>query len=110
MKFYEIYAGLSGGFGGAQYQCTEQFECIEDAEERAYWLARDEYESKAGLHGLESYEDALNEAKEQEGDNCSEVELRELADEIYNEYIESWIEYYAKESEEDDEDDNYYEE
>lgn len=102
MKYYEIYAGLGGGFGGAQYQCTEQFECKEDAEEKAYWLAKEEYESMEGLNGLESYEDALNEAREQEGDDCSEDEIKDLADEIYNEYVENWIEYWAEEVDEND--------
>lgn len=35
MAKYNLYAGLSGGFGGAVYVATEDFNSFEDAESRA---------------------------------------------------------------------------
>lgn len=49
---YKIYAGLSGGFGGATYQMTEDYASMEDALEDAYALAVEEYQSYEGCHGL----------------------------------------------------------
>lgn len=52
MPKFKIYAGLSGGFGGAQYHCTDDFIDHADAERYARELAMEEYESYGGYHGL----------------------------------------------------------
>lgn len=46
---YKIYAGLSGGFGGATYQKTEDYSSMDEALEDAYALAVEEYQSYEGL-------------------------------------------------------------
>lgn len=40
---YKIYTGLSGGFGGAAYQKTEDYSSMDEALEDAYALAVEEY-------------------------------------------------------------------
>lgn len=55
MQKYNIYAGLGGGFGGASYQGTGDFKSLADAENEAYQLAVEEYESYSGCHGLLSW-------------------------------------------------------
>jgi len=82
---WDIFAGLGGGFGGANYMRTET--CTKnDAETCAYEDACDEYESYAGMHGIRSHSDIMDE------DGVDEEE----ADEIYNEERESWLDYYVK--------------
>lgn len=51
---YKIYAGLSGGFGGATYQKTEDYSSMDEALEDAYALAVEEYQSYEGCHGIMS--------------------------------------------------------
>lgn len=93
---YNIYAGLNGGFGGATYQHTEDFDNINEATDVAYQIACEEYDAHAGNHGLKSWGDiAVEEGLDEEDD---ELEI----DEIYAEARESWIEYYAVLTEEDD--------
>ena len=83
---YKIFAGLSGGFGGANY--IETFDCDdeEEATEIAYYHACDEYESYAGLYGLRDIEEIMNE------DIVEESE----AEEIYRDERESWLDYYVE--------------
>ncbi len=82
---WKIFAGLSGGFGGAHYvktvSGTEQ-----EAQDEAYELAKEEYESYEGLHGLRTIDEIMDE------DGVDHEE----AEEIYNEEMESWLEYYVK--------------
>lgn len=85
MKF-KIYAGLAGGFGGAEYLYTEDFESEEKASEYAWEMAIESYESYEGLHGLRTTE----EIKVDE-----EVEFEEAL-EMYEEERESWLDYYVK--------------
>lgn len=94
---YNIYAGLSGGFGGATYQGTEDFDNIDEATDVAYQLACEEYDAHAGNYGLRSWGDIAAEEDLDEEDDELEI------DEIYTEEREDWIEYYAVLTEEDDE-------
>ena len=57
MAWFKIYAGLSGGFGGANYHGTYEYESIDDALKEAYLLAEEEYQSYEGCHGILSYAD-----------------------------------------------------
>lgn len=102
LKEYNIYAGLGGGFGGAKYQYTSLYESPEKAEEEAYEVASEEYESYGGYHGLLTYEEALETAMEA-NPGKSEEELQEYIDELFEEDKESWIEYYAVLTSEDTE-------
>lgn len=93
MEKYNIYAGLGGGFGGAQYLYTVKTENREEAEEIAYEEALDLYESFAGNYNLLSWSDCANQLGI---DPCTEDDnLIAEVDELYNEEMENWIEYYA---------------
>lgn len=52
MQKYEIYAGMGGGFGGAQLRGIYEFSSTQEAERYAYGLAFDEYQSYEGSHGI----------------------------------------------------------
>ena len=82
---WKIYAGLGGGFGGARFVKTF-FGTKERAESEAYQAAIEEYESYEGLHGLRTIEEIM------EDDNVDEDEARV----IYNDEMESWLDYYVK--------------
>ena len=82
---WAIFAGLSGGFGGANYKETFTGS-RKDAENQAYQLAVEEYESHEGLHGLRTISDIMDE---------DEVEEDE-AEQIYNDEKEGWLEYYVE--------------
>ena len=96
---YNIYAGLGGSFGGASYHGTGEFKSEEEASQVAYEIARGEYESYEGYHGIKDWSDIAedNNLDPDDEDNFEEI------DELYNEEIESWIEYYAVLTEDDDE-------
>lgn len=87
MKF-KIYAGLGGGFGGAIYIETEDFDSENEAGEEAWRHAIDEYDSYGGLHGLRGVIEIMEE------DDVNEDE----AYEIYEEERESWLDYYVVEA------------
>ncbi len=96
LKEYNIYAGLGGSFGGAQYMYTTLCESEEEAEQEAYEQARDEYESYSGCHnGLMTWEEAMTEAESQLSEDENEDDLEALAEEIYYETREGWLDYCA---------------
>lgn len=92
---YNIYAGLSGGFGDADYQGTGEFEDENAAYEYAYQLAAEEFNSYVGMHGLLTW----SEIAEEEG--LDPEEDAETIDTLYEEQVESWIDYYVVLTEED---------
>lgn len=90
---YNIYSGLNGGFGGASYVGTIRQASEGKARDWVNILDTEAYESYEGLHGLLSFEEALEEA---EGD-------RNLAYEIYNDAVEDWAAgYYIRTDEDED--------
>lgn len=96
MRKYEIFAGMGGGFGGAQSHGIYEFRNFREAERYAYGLAFDEYQSYEGSHGIlnreEVYEDCL--ASEWiDPEAQSEVEIDNIVDEAYIEAVEGWIEW-----------------
>ena len=94
---YKIYAGLGGEFGGATSQGIFEYDNMEEAEEDAYNLAVEMYNSYAGLHGLVSWEECKQELYDN-GDidaDMSESDINALVDEYYNEEMETWLDYYA---------------
>lgn len=102
MKEYNIYAGLGGGFGGKKYLYTSLFESQEEADNEAYYAAKEEYESYEGTYdGVNTFEDAMNEALD-ENPEYTEEELEDIANEIYNGYVDDWTEYCAIPTDEDD--------
>jgi hypothetical protein len=92
MKF-EIYAGLGGGFGGANYVETIEANTREEAEEYARQCAIDDYESYEGSHGILSRDDVFEDLIESFG----EEPLEEDVDLRYMEEVEGWITYYVEE-------------
>lgn len=98
MKRFHLYAGLGGGFGGARYNQTIEAEDIDEAYEAAYELAVEEYQSYEGLHDImnwgDCYEDAVESGSIDE-ESMTENEIHEYVDDMYQNEIESWIEYYA---------------
>lgn len=87
MKKFKIYAGLGGGFGGAEFIKEGEYENAYLANEDAYYEAREIYESYGGLHGLLNEEMWLEDNDSMEG-----------YEEAYEEDIDSWIEYYVEEA------------
>lgn len=96
MKQFNIYAGLSGGFGGATYRGTGEFKSYADAEEEAYTLAIEEYEMYEGNHGILSWQDVADE------NNLDTLDDSEEIDELYSEERENWLDYYAVLASEDE--------
>ena len=98
MRQYEIYAGMGGGFGGAQLHGIYEFSSAQEAERYAYDLAFDEYQSYEGSHGIlsrdEVYEDCLVSEWIEPGAQ-SETEIENIVDDAYLEQVESWIEWRA---------------
>lgn len=86
IRKWKIYAGLSGGFGNANYVKTFTG-TRERAEKEAYYAAVEEYENYEGLHGLRT----IDEVMEEEG-----IEDHDEAQQVYNEEMESWLDYYVK--------------
>jgi len=99
-KLYRIFAGLSGGFGEATQIDIEEHINEAEATYSAYNHAMQIYESHAGMGGLDSWEDAVEEAEKQYGDineyNQSQVDA--MAEQIFIEAAESWIDYYVIET------------
>lgn len=86
---FEIRYALGGGFGGCERMEWEKSLALtfDEAEKEAYQSACQEYESYAGLHGIRSINDIMEE------EDCNEEE----AEGYFNEECESWIEYEVRE-------------
>lgn len=93
---YKIYAGLSGSFGGATYQMTEDYTSIDEALEDAYNLSVEEYQSCEGMYGIMSWEDCREDLKESGFDYDDES-----VDSCYQEELESWLSYYVEPAEDE---------
>lgn len=94
LKEYNIYAGLGGSFGGANYHSTILAEDIDEATDYAYQCAREEYEMYEGNRGIESWDDVAYGLGYNPEDDLLEEEEEEIS-EAYNEVVEEWIEYKA---------------
>lgn len=92
MTKYKIYAGLGGGFGGANYQGIHEFTAEYEAIDYAYELAFEEYQSYEGYHGLLDRE----QCREDLWDSFGQEPTEEDVDDRYQEEVESWIEYYVR--------------
>lgn len=107
---YNIYAGLGGGFGDAEYKGTIDCNTFNDATQVAYELAIEEYESYAGMRGLKSYDEIAIDYLMEENiiDNEDEFDTYELSEtdekyitELYNDTVESWLDYFVIETSKD---------
>lgn len=95
---YAIFAGLNGGFGGATYQHTDEFETYEDALDFAYGLACLMYDRLEGLYGLPNWEAIRDELSK-----AYDPDEEPSEDDIYELYIErrdNWLDYRVEEYEE----------
>lgn len=105
MPKYEIFAGLGGGFGGAVSHGFEKHDNEESANQSAYEAACEDYDNMAGLHGLMSYQECLDQAEQELSSEIGEFEdpedyqneLEVYANDIYQEEQERWIDYWVKE-------------
>ncbi|CAG7580036.1 MAG: hypothetical protein SLAVMIC_00216 [uncultured marine phage] len=80
-----IFAGLGGGFGGAQQMGI--FTGTEDeANSEAWRMSVEEYEGMVGMHGLRDVDEIMEE---------DEVDADE-AQEISNDERESWLDYWVE--------------
>ena len=92
-KLFDIYYGRGGGFGGAVFDGTFEFQNLEEAVNYAYMKAIEEYESYGGCHGLLDIEEVRQDCIDSFGKEPSEEDLEDA----YREQVESWIVYEAKE-------------
>ena len=86
IKKWAIFSGLSGGFGGASFECFETC-TYQEAFDIAVEKACDTYDSYAGSHGIRELSTIMEE------DDVDEEE----AQGIYNEERDSWLSYYVQE-------------
>ena len=93
MPKFKIYAGLSGGFGGARY--CGVYECADrdEAETYAREQAIEEYESYGGYHGLYTWDSMRQEIADDEYDGDIEQVDSEDVDMRLMEEVESWLTY-----------------
>ena len=98
MRKFKLYAGLGGSFGGATLQGIYEYRNAREAEQAAYQLAVEEYESYGGMHGLLDYNDCYEDLKESNMfDAIDENEIDDMVTAHYFAYMESWLEYYIEE-------------
>ena len=93
MPKFKIYAGLSGGFGGARY--CGVYECADkdEAETYAREQAVEEYESYGGYHGLYTWDSMRQEIADEEYDGDIEQVDPEDVDMRLMEEVEGWLTY-----------------
>lgn len=108
MALYNIYSGMGGGFGGAVFQTQEEFNTQKEATNYAYASAVEDYTSYEGCNGIMSEEDCRREVMVSYGYDEEEIEDMELTPEMegevqdmYQNEIESWIDYRAVLADED---------
>ena len=88
---------MGGSFGGARYNGTYEYADIDEATADAYRMAKEEYQSYEGCHGILSYADCEEDLQDSgfiDGD-MSDDEIEDMVYSHYREEIESWISYYA---------------
>jgi len=93
MRKYKIRYGLSGGFGGCGEWEKSLSTTLEEAEEEARQCAIELYESYEGLHGLRTVDEIMSD------EDCDD---EQEALEIYNEEVDSWLDYEAKEDKDEE--------
>ena len=93
MAKFKIYAGLSGGFGGARfcgiYECNDKREAETYAREQAV----EEYESYGGYHGLYTWDSMRQEIADNEYDGDIEQVDPEDVNMAMTEEVENWLSY-----------------
>jgi hypothetical protein len=93
MPKFKIYAGLSGGFGGARYCGVYECDGRDEAETYAREQAVEEYESYGGYHGLYTWDSMRQEIADDEYDGNIEQVDPEDVDMRLMEEVEGWLTY-----------------
>lgn len=93
MAKFKIYAGLSGGFGGARYCGVYECNDEQEAEMYAREQAVEEYESYGGYHGLYTWDSMRQEIADDEYDGDIEAVDPEDVDIRMMEEVEGWLTY-----------------
>lgn len=93
MPKFKIYAGLSGGFGGARFCGVYDCENEHEAEEIAREEAMSEYESYGGYHGLYTWDSMRQEIADDLYDGDIEQVDPEDVDIAMTEEVEGWLSY-----------------
>ena len=94
MAWYKVYAGLGGGFGGANYQGTFEYDSYKEAMDDACRMAEEEYQSYEGNYGLPDWDECREDLIESGWEDPSDDDVNDE----YRENIESWIDYYVDEA------------
>ena len=99
MRKFAIFAGLGGSFGGAGFHGVYEYNDEADAERDDYMKAEEEYQSYEGCHGIMSWDECYEDAKEAGwfDESFSQNDIEDIVDTHYLEQIESWAEYYVRE-------------
>lgn len=120
MAKFKIYAGLSGGFGGARFCGVYECDSEKEAETYAREQAIEEYESYGGYHGLYTWDSMRQEIADDEYDGDIEAVDPEDVDMRMIEEVEGWLTYrivpvpddfpidWDKEDDDDDADTTFY--
>lgn len=120
MAKFKIYAGLSGGFGGARFCGVYECDSEQEAETYAREQAIEEYESYGGYHGLYTWDSMRQEIADDEYDGDIEAVDPEDVDMRMIEEVEGWLTYrivpvpddfpidWDKEDDDDDADTTFY--
>ena len=98
MAKFRVYAGLGGGFGGAEFKGIYEAETENEANGIAHELAVDEYQSYEGLHGLRDYEDIR--------EDHPDVDDEDVIYDYYMEEMEEWLDYWVEEITDEDKGEN----
>lgn len=93
MKF-NIYMGLTSTHYVGTVDCKDRDEALD----YAYELAIEEYETYAGLHGIPSWEELEQEiydcySTEIDAGEYDESDIESMTQDLWNEEVESWIQY-----------------
>ena len=120
MAKFKIYAGLSGGFGGARFCGVYECDSEQEAETYAREQAVEEYESYGGYHGLYTWDSMRQEIADDEYDGDIEAVDPDDVDMRMMEEVEGWLTYrivpvpddfpidWDKEDDDDDADTTFY--
>ena len=88
MPRFKIYAGLGGGFGGANFIEEDEFQDEEQAMLYAWEVAMEVYDTYAGMYGIPSYEELAEEYPDYTEDELEDMYLGDA---------EVWLDYHVEE-------------
>ena len=96
MAKYDIYAGLSGRFGGLEFICRDTFPSWKEALDFAKATAIEKYNDLSDSPELINWATCAKQYMADNGYNSLTAERIADINEIYNEEMNLWIEYEAR--------------